>query len=119
VRKVSQVYLKQASTELQVVTLEWLGTTDNLAVHSAQVSQVDQVDHIPQACGCVSFHECPQGRHQDRQGRHMIWRAGLAAGFPFLMICRDKKCQIGSFLPNFGPRGHVARKSVKSLSAKR
>ena len=34
---------EQASIELQVVILEWLGTAAKLAVHLAQVSQVDQV----------------------------------------------------------------------------
>ena len=33
----------QASMELQVVIMEWLGTTAKLAVHLAQVSQVDQL----------------------------------------------------------------------------
>jgi hypothetical protein len=39
VHKVSQVGAEQARTELQVVILEWLGTTAKLAVHLAQVSQ--------------------------------------------------------------------------------
>jgi hypothetical protein len=32
---------EQASVELQVVILEWLATADKLAVHLAQVRQVD------------------------------------------------------------------------------
>ena len=43
VHKVSQVGAEQARIELQVVILEWLGTVDKLAVHLAQVSQVDRV----------------------------------------------------------------------------
>jgi len=43
VHKVSQVGAEQASIELQVVILEWLGTAAKLAVHLAQVSQVDHV----------------------------------------------------------------------------
>ena len=46
VRKVSQVGAEQASIELQVVILEWLGTAAKLAVHLAQVSQVDRVQVI-------------------------------------------------------------------------
>ena len=79
--KVSQVGAGQARIELQVVILEWLGTADKLAVHLAQVSQVDQV---PGVWGCVSAED----RQQARQDRHMIWRAALEAGFPFL-DCRE------------------------------
>jgi len=43
VRKVSQVGAEQARIELQVVILERLETDAKLAVHLAQVSQVDQV----------------------------------------------------------------------------
>jgi hypothetical protein len=43
VHKVSQVGAEQPRIELQVVILEWLGTAAILAVHLAQVSQVDQV----------------------------------------------------------------------------
>ena len=43
VHKVSQVGAEQAHIELQVVILEWLGTAAILAVHLAQVSQVDNV----------------------------------------------------------------------------
>jgi hypothetical protein len=43
VHKVSQVGAEQAHIELQVVILEWLGTAAILAVHLAQVSQVDRV----------------------------------------------------------------------------
>ena len=45
-REVSQVGLKQGSIGLQVVILEWLGTTDKLAVHLAQVSQVERLSQI-------------------------------------------------------------------------
>jgi hypothetical protein len=44
--KVSQVGAEQAHIELQVVNLEKLGTADKLAVHLAQVSQVDQVPQV-------------------------------------------------------------------------
>ena len=43
VREVIQVGAEPASMELQVVTLEWLGTADKLAVHLAQVSQLERV----------------------------------------------------------------------------
>jgi hypothetical protein len=43
VHKVSQVGAEQARIELQVVILEWLGAAAILAVHLAQVSQVDHV----------------------------------------------------------------------------
>jgi hypothetical protein len=43
VHKVSQVGAEQARIEPQVVILERLGTLVKLAVHLAQVSQVDQV----------------------------------------------------------------------------
>ena len=43
VRKVSQVDAEEAGIELQVVIMERLGTAAKLAVHLAQVSQVDQV----------------------------------------------------------------------------
>ena len=46
VHKVSQVGAEQARIELQVVILEWLGTAAILAVHLAQVSQVDQVPRV-------------------------------------------------------------------------
>ena len=43
VHKVSQVGAEQARIELQGVILEWLGAAAILAVHLAQVSQVDHV----------------------------------------------------------------------------
>src|SRR5215813_6088296 len=38
-------------------------------------------------CGCVSGED----RHQGRQDRHKIWRAALAAGFPFCGM-RPSRC---------------------------
>jgi hypothetical protein len=49
---------EQARIELQIVILEWLGTAAILAVHLAQVSQVDQA---PWACGRFLAEEGQQG----------------------------------------------------------
>ena len=46
VHKVSQVGAEQARIDLQVVILEWLVTAAILAVHLAQVSQVDRVPQV-------------------------------------------------------------------------
>jgi hypothetical protein len=43
VHKVSQVRAEQARIELQVVIWKWFETAAKLAVHLAQVSQVDHV----------------------------------------------------------------------------
>jgi len=39
------------------------------------LAQVSQVDQVPWVWGCVSGED----RQQDRQDRHMIWRATLPA----------------------------------------
>jgi hypothetical protein len=72
VHKVSQVGAEQASIELQVVILEWLGAAANLAVHLAQVSQVDQV---PWVCQCGSGDD----RQQGRQGRQAHFAGGIGS----------------------------------------
>jgi hypothetical protein len=46
VREVSQVGAEQAGIELQVVILERLGMAAKLAVHLAQVSQVEQLPQV-------------------------------------------------------------------------
>src|SRR5262249_36823340 len=55
-------------------------------------------------CVCFSGDDL----HEGGQDCLMIWRAALAAGFPFQENCCDTICPIGSFPPNFGPRGTLA-----------
>jgi hypothetical protein len=70
---------EQASFELQVVILELLMTAAKLAVHLAQVSQVDQTpDHVDAFQAKIASKVAKIAKRS--------WRATLPAGFPFLTI---------------------------------
>ena len=65
VRKVSQVGAEQAGIELQVVIMERLGTAAKLAVHLAQVSQVDQLPQVSSMQVTMDFYANVDDTMQD------------------------------------------------------
>jgi hypothetical protein len=89
VRKVSQVGAEQAGIGLQVVIMERLGTAAKLAVHLAQVSQVEQLSLI----------------RVEEGGQRAKWR-GWPPEFPLLLQSRHQGRQaqlaggLDSWLPN-------------------
>jgi hypothetical protein len=80
VREVSQVGLQQAGIELQVVILDWLETAAKLAVHLAQVSQVDY--RATGLAGHLSFRFSFNLAIKTAKTAKRRWRAALTAGFP-------------------------------------
>jgi hypothetical protein len=65
VRKVSQVDAEEAGIELQVVIMERLGTAAKLAVHLAQVSQVDQLPQVSSMQVTMDFYANVDDTMQD------------------------------------------------------